>query len=78
MDLILQLFDLYVERGYPPDVLSKEFPGPVIRLEWFSGKRREFGYTKARWDLMFDEFNRFWRSFNDQMQYVRPRELPGQ
>ena len=65
-DLLLQLLNIYIDKGDPPDVLSIEYPDDmlVIRLGWFGGCGINLGYTKARWDLVWARFNGFWRSCN--------------
>ena len=69
MELIEQLFDLYVRRNYPPDILSVEYGSDengindqrFIRFEWFSGKTKEFGYTPKSYSAIWDKFNGYWR-----------------
>jgi hypothetical protein len=65
-DLIIQLFNLWVSRNYPPDILSVEWPNDkqVIRFAWQSGKMREFGYTQARYDVIWQVFNDYWNDHN--------------
>lgn len=61
-DLLIQLLDIYIKKGDPPDILSIECPDDmlVIRLGWFGGNGIHFGYTKARWDAVWTRFNEFW------------------
>ena len=63
--LITQLFDLYVRRNYPPDILSREFDDDgdlFILFEWESGKTRSFGYTEKSYDAIWEKFNSYWNS----------------
>lgn len=80
-DLLLRLLNLWIGRNYPPDILSIEYPdeSPVIRVEWFSGKKFEFGYTKTRWDAVWERFNEFWQPENtrDADKTRKPEAVPG-
>ncbi len=65
MELLLHLFDLYVGRSYPPDILSREHGDDdkmIIRFEWFSGKSREFGYTEKAYNAIWEKFNSYWKA----------------
>lgn len=70
MELIEQLFELYVQRGYPPDVLSVEYGSDedginderLICFKWFSGKSRMFGYTSKAYGAIWERFNTYWVS----------------
>ncbi len=77
--LIIQLFELYVRRSYPPDILSVEY-GPdedginekrFIRFEWFSGKVREFGYTNEAYGAIWKRFNEYWNSKPKELEAVK-------
>lgn len=62
-DLLVQLLDLWISRGDPPDVMSKEWDGDdtlKIRFEWFTGRCREYPYSKQRFDAVWEAFNRYW------------------
>lgn len=62
-DLLLQLLEKWIGRQDPPDIISIESPGeaPVIQFIWFfKNKKRQFTYTKERWDIVYDRFNDFW------------------
>jgi hypothetical protein len=64
-DLLLQHLKQYLERNYPPDCISVEWPNgedPVIRFEWFSGKQKDFGYTSQRREIVFEKYNEYWRA----------------
>jgi hypothetical protein len=63
-DLIERLFLAYIKNNNAPDILSIEFVSDnksVIRLEWFSGKVKDFGYTPERFNRIWDIFNHYWR-----------------
>lgn len=71
--LIEQLFELYVQRGCPPDVLSVKYGSrddgilrvddkTFICFEWFSGKSRMFGYTSKAYEAIWERFNTYWVS----------------
>ncbi len=75
MELIEQIFELYIKRNYPPDILSVEYGSDenginengindkrMIRFEWFSGKSREFGYTSKSYGAIWDRFNSYWNT----------------
>lgn len=62
-DLLLQLLEKWIDRCYPPDLISLEHPdgSPVIQFQWFfKGDTREFAYTKVRWDMVYERFNDYW------------------
>ena len=65
--LILNLFDLYVCRNHPPDMLSSEVvlgqndnEKRVIRFEWDSGKVKDFGYTHKTYTAIWEKFHTFY------------------
>ena len=63
-DLLVQLLNSFIDRKDPPGILSLEYPGDsmVLRFEWFGGEIRDYGYTKARWDVVWTRFNEYWKS----------------
>ena len=64
MDLLLQLFNTWVKKNKPPDVLSIEKDtnnNSVIQFEWFDGRSYRAAYTKNRYNLIWAEFNSYWK-----------------
>ena len=64
MDLLLQLFHIWVKKNKPPDVLSTEYDknnNVYIQFEWFSGRVYKVAYTKNRYNLIWKEFNSYWK-----------------
>jgi len=63
VDLLVGLLASMFNRGYPPDVLSQEWDDndrSIIRLDWYTGHRREYAYTKARFEAAMQFFNEHW------------------
>lgn len=63
-DLLCRLLAAFLARGYPPDELSQEWDNnerPVMRLQWYTGHRREYAYTRARCEAAMKYFNVRWR-----------------
>lgn len=64
-DLVVQLFKMWVKNSCPPDVLSMEWDDKdelYICFEWFNGRMFKASHTKNRYDLIWEEFNNYWRT----------------
>ena len=66
-DLLCKYLFLVFSRDFPPDELSQEWDyndNLIIRLVWYTGCIREYGYTQKRFDAAMNLFNRLW---NDRL-----------
>jgi len=71
-DLLVRLLDSWIVQNKVPDELSVEFDedskgyeNPIIYFRWLNtNKEKIYGYTKKRFDIVFDKFNAYWNSQN--------------